>query len=416
MKVAIIPARSGSKGLHNKNILMLMDKPLIAYTIEAAINSGVFDRVIVSTDSDEYKSIAESFGAEVFIRDAALASDSATSYMVVEDVLSKVSDIQYFALLQPTSPFRTAEHIKSAAALFYSSEYSFLVSMVQSDKPSSLIKPLAEDLTLKHFDIDFSLYRRQDNKEYFPNGAIFMAKPDAYLKRQHFFGSDSIAFIMNKEDSLDIDDRYDFEVAINIQMRRRKKEILRESIINRIAEKKDLMCLKNSITLLGHSIFDYWLVDHINGEKVNNLGIAGINTREYIDLILDRSLIKNIGDIAIIMLGTNDMVLNDWNVTFSAEWVREFIDKIRIIKSDVAIYFIAVPPVRGRVDRNNDIITQLNMVLRRVCVDKSIHWIDLSREFYDEYGNLPASYTHDGLHFSPLAYSKLKENIEAVLS
>lgn len=121
-----------------------------------------------------------------FIRDAALASDSATSYMVVEDVLSKVSDIQYFALLQPTSPFRTAEHIKSAAALFYSSEHSFLVSMVQSDKPSSLIKPLAEDLTLKYFDIDFSLYRRQDNKEYFPNGAIFMAKPEAYLKRRHF--------------------------------------------------------------------------------------------------------------------------------------------------------------------------------------------------------------------------------------
>lgn len=58
--------------------------------------------------------------------------------------------------------------------------------MVQSDKPSSLIKPLAEDLTLKYFDIDFSLYRRQDNKEYFPNGAIFMAKPEAYLKRRHF--------------------------------------------------------------------------------------------------------------------------------------------------------------------------------------------------------------------------------------
>ncbi|ACR68514.1 acylneuraminate cytidylyltransferase [Edwardsiella ictaluri] len=416
MKVAIIPARSGSKGLRNKNILMLMDKPLIAYTIEAAINSGVFDRVIVSTDSDEYKRIAESFGAEVFIRDAALASDSATSYMVVEDVLSKVSDIQYFALLQPTSPFRTAEHIKSAAALFYSSEHSFLVSMVQSDKPSYLIKPLAEDLTLKYFDIDFSLYHRQDNKEYFPNGAIFMAKPEAYLKRRHFFGSDSVAFIMSKEDSLDIDDRYDFEVAINIQMRRCKKEILRENIINRIAEKKELMCLNTSITLLGHSIFDYWLVDNINGEEVNNLGIAGINTKEYIDLILDRSLIKNIGDTAIIMLGTNDMVLNDWDITFSAEWVREFIDKVRIIKNNVAIYFIAVPPVRGRVDRNNDIITQLNIILRKVCLDKSIHWIGLSNEFYDEYGNLPASYTYDGLHFSQLAYTKLKENIETALS
>ncbi|ELV7529559.1 acylneuraminate cytidylyltransferase, partial [Edwardsiella ictaluri] len=106
----------------------------------------------------------------------------------------------------------------------------------------------------------------------------------------------------------------------------------------------------------------------------------------------------------------------EWDITFSAEWVSEFIDKIRIIKSDVAIYLIAVPPVRGRVDRNNDIITQLNIILRKVCLDKSIHWIGLSNEFYDEYGNLPASYTYDGLHFSQLAYTKLKENIETALS
>ncbi|EKH3304541.1 acylneuraminate cytidylyltransferase, partial [Salmonella enterica] len=82
-KIAIIPARSGSKGLPNKNILMLLDRPLIAYTIEAAINSDVFDRVVVSTDSLEYKSIAEKYGAEVIMRPEALSSDSATSFMVI---------------------------------------------------------------------------------------------------------------------------------------------------------------------------------------------------------------------------------------------------------------------------------------------------------------------------------------------
>ncbi|HAW8522725.1 TPA: acylneuraminate cytidylyltransferase, partial [Escherichia coli] len=64
-KIAIIPARSGSKGLPNKNILMLLDRPLIAYTIEAAISSNIFDKIIVSTDSLEYKYIAEKYGAEV---------------------------------------------------------------------------------------------------------------------------------------------------------------------------------------------------------------------------------------------------------------------------------------------------------------------------------------------------------------
>ncbi|EHD5849346.1 acylneuraminate cytidylyltransferase, partial [Escherichia coli] len=67
-KIALIPARSGSKGLVDKNILMLLDKPLIAYTIIAALDSGVFDKVIVSTDSKKYKDIAESFGAEVIMR------------------------------------------------------------------------------------------------------------------------------------------------------------------------------------------------------------------------------------------------------------------------------------------------------------------------------------------------------------
>lgn len=415
-KVAIIPARSGSKGLPNKNILMLVNKPLIAYTIEAALNSGVFDRVIVSTDSYEYKYIAETCGAEVFMRDDKLASDSATSYMVIEDVLNKIKSVQYFALLQPTSPFRTALHIKSAAALYESSGHDFLVSMVQSDKSSCLIKPLTEDLTLKHFDMDFSSYRRQDKKEYSPNGAIFMAEPGAYLRKKHFFGGDSVAFIMSKEDSLDIDDQYDFEVAINIQMRRNKKETLQKNIIKRITEKQEIMHVNRPITLLGHSIFDYWSVEKINDIEVNNLGVAGINTREYIDLILDKSLIKSIGKTVIIMLGTNDIVINGWEIPRSVEWMCEFFDKIRDIRCDMDVYFISVPPVRGRIDRRNDIITKLNIALKKLCFDKNVCWIDLYPDFYDEFGNLPASYTYDGLHFSELAYAQLKKNIEAALS
>ena len=114
-KIAIIPARSGSKGLPNKNILMLMDKPILAYTIEAAIKSESFEKVIVSTDSLEYKEIAEKYGAEVIVRNEELSNDNATSYMVIKDILDKNLELEYdyFALLQPTSPFRNSEHIPS---------------------------------------------------------------------------------------------------------------------------------------------------------------------------------------------------------------------------------------------------------------------------------------------------------------
>ncbi|MQI37520.1 cytidylyltransferase domain-containing protein, partial [Escherichia coli] len=115
-------ARSGSKGLANNNILMLMGKPLIAYTIEAAVNSKCFSKVIVSTDSIEYKYIAEQYGAEVLIRNERLASDTATSFMVIEDVLKKYRGFDYFVLLQPTSPFRNTKHIQESIDLFESKE------------------------------------------------------------------------------------------------------------------------------------------------------------------------------------------------------------------------------------------------------------------------------------------------------
>ena len=119
-KIAIIPARSGSKGLVNKNILMLLDKPIIAYTIEAAIQSNCFSKVIVSTDSLEYKEIAEKYGAEVIMRGDNLSNDTATSYMVIEDILQKDLGIEYnyFMLLQPTSPFRNYQHIRESIEKF----------------------------------------------------------------------------------------------------------------------------------------------------------------------------------------------------------------------------------------------------------------------------------------------------------
>lgn len=216
-KIAIIPARSGSKGLKDKNIIDLCGKPLIVYTIEAAVQSGVFDRVIVSTDSEHYADVSRQNGAEVMMRGDSLSNDEATTYMVLEDILKKrlTVPIDYFVLLQPTSPLRNATHISEAVEKFESryNDFDFLVSMKESEHAKVLVNPIDEDESLKYFDSDFSNYRRQGFKDYTPNGAIFIAKPQIYLERKHFFGARSISYIMTAEDSVDIDHSIDLLVA-----------------------------------------------------------------------------------------------------------------------------------------------------------------------------------------------------------
>lgn len=216
-RIAIIPARSGSKGLKDKNIIELCGKPLIAYSIEAALSTGLFDKVIVSTDSDTYAQISRQYGAEVFMRGESLSNDNATTYMVLEDILkNKLQEsYDYFVLLQPTSPLRKAEHIKEAIDKFDQKYdmFDFLVSVKEAEHAKVLVNPIDEDESLKYFDTDFSNYRRQGYKDYSPNGAIFIAKPEEYLLRKHFLGSKSLSYIMTAEDSIDIDGPLDLALA-----------------------------------------------------------------------------------------------------------------------------------------------------------------------------------------------------------
>lgn len=226
-KIAIIPARSGSKGLKDKNIIDVCGKPLIAYSIEAAIQCGEFDRIIVSTDSQLYGEISEKCGAEVMYRGEVLSNDKATTFMVVEDLLGRIGqDLDYFVLLQPTSPMRNSTHVSEAISKFEKNyeRFDFLVSVKEAEHGSVLVKPIEEDESLKFFDTDFSTYRRQSYKEYSPNGAIFIGKVGAYLNHKHFFGAKSIAYIMNKFDSVDIDDEFDYEFAC-LCMKKRLQEM-----------------------------------------------------------------------------------------------------------------------------------------------------------------------------------------------
>ena len=412
-KIAIIPARSGSKGLPNKNILMLGNKPLIAYTIEAALKSKEFERIIVSTDSLEYKYIAEKFGAEVFMRSEDLANDKASSFVVIEDVLKRINDeINYFVLLQVTSPFRNENHIKESINLFENNfnKYNYLVSMQKSDKSNSLINPIYDN-TLKEYSIDYSNYSRQKYDEYHPNGAIFIGKIKEYLKQKHFFGEKSIAYFMNREDSIDIDDSLDFEIAITILNKKNKEENLLKTIKNRIEQKEKLFYEMKDITLIGNSLFDNWKIEKLNNSSIVNLGIAGISTKQYQEYILNENKIKHIANKTVIMNGTNDIVDKSLNFEDILNNINKLIESLWKINKDAKIYFIEIPSIAFRMDRNKEEIFRLNEYLKN-NLDKTIKYIEINKYMIDDFGNLKLEYTYDGLHFNKEGYKILKKILE----
>ena len=408
-KIAIIPARAGSKGLPNKNVLMLGNKPLIAYTIEAALKSEEFERVIVSTDSLEYK-----FGGEVFMRSKELSNDKASSFVVIEDVLNKIeTTVDYFILLQVTSPFRNENHIKESIKVFENgiSEYDFLVSMQKSDKSSSLIKPIYNSGTLEEYNIDYSNYSRQKYDEYHPNGAIFIGKVKEYLEQKHFFGKRAKAYFMNKEDSIDIDDSLDFEIAITILNKKNKEQNLIKAIKNRIQQKNELFYETKDITLIGNSLFDNWKIEKLNNNSVANLGIAGISTKQYQEYILDENKIKYIANKTVIMTGTNDIVDKSLSFEDILNSINKLIENLLKINKDTKIYFIEIPSIAFRMDRNKEEIFKLNEYLKN-NLDESIKYIEVNRYMTDDFKNLKLEYTYDGLHFNEEGYKILEKILE----
>ena len=417
-KIAIITARSGSKGLPNKNVLFANGKPLMAYSIEAALESGEFEKIIVSTDSQEYIDLLSHYPIEFIKRSAELSSDKASSFVVIEDVLNRYShvDYDYFVLLQPTSPLRTAQHIQEANAKFeaHFDKFDFLVSVSDAHKPTTLTRPIDEDESLKNFKLDYSNYARQQyHPEYSPNGAIFSAKPQAYLEQKHFYGEKCIAYFMAKEVSVDIDDRLDFEYFYFILQQRNKDKILLETIKKTISAKKDNFNQTKEISLIGHSILDYWNIEEVNNQAVNNLAIAGITTKQYIDLILGQGLIQSLGDKAILMFGTNDIVYADWTKEQILSDIQQVIEKLKAINNNIQLYFLEITPVALRIDRNNAVIRELNAFLKENL--KSARWIALDSRFSDHYGKLNLDYTNDGLHLNEQGYQLLEEIIKSEL-
>jgi CMP-N,N'-diacetyllegionaminic acid synthase len=220
--IAIITARSGSKGLKDKNILPLAGMPLMAYSIIAACESRMFRDVMVSTDSDHYASIAEEYGASVpFLRSKELSGDFVGSWDVVKEVLEKYRtafDMRFdtVCILQPTSPLRSVQDIIGGYQVFEEKHADSVTAVCEMEHSPLWSMTLPKDLSLKEYikKSKGDLPRQKLPTYYRINGALYIRRieyrSDGSIKLPE---TEAFAYIMPRERSIDIDSTIDFRLA-----------------------------------------------------------------------------------------------------------------------------------------------------------------------------------------------------------
>ncbi|MEK9801545.1 MAG: acylneuraminate cytidylyltransferase family protein [Alphaproteobacteria bacterium] len=214
--LSIIPARGGSKRLPRKNVLDLCGKPLISWTIEAALNSKYLDEVVVTSDDIEILGIANNMKVMSIERPSHLASDTASTFDAVKHTIDNIDSYEYIVLLQPTSPLRNATHIDKAIELLEKKDADAVISVTNINHNPALSNTLDESLSMKNFINEEYLKKCSEDldKYYKLNGAIYICKTKKLLEEKSFFLRENIfAFIMSATSSVDIDKKEDFEFA-----------------------------------------------------------------------------------------------------------------------------------------------------------------------------------------------------------
>lgn len=221
--LGIIPARGGSKGVPRKNVRPVCGKPLIAYSIEAALAArDVLDRLIVSTDDEEIAAVAARYGAEVpFRRPAELAGDRVAMAPVLQHAVRFAEEQEgaryaWVCLLQPTEPFRTAADIRAALALGRAGGCDSVISVVQvfAVHPM-LMKRIDNGQLLPYCVAEPEGTRRQDYSPpaYMRNGAIYLTRRDVLIERGSIWGDVIRPFVMPPERSVGVDSELDMRMV-----------------------------------------------------------------------------------------------------------------------------------------------------------------------------------------------------------
>lgn len=219
--VALITARGGSKRIPGKNLRLLGGKPLIAWTIEAALGAKTISRVLVSTDDEKIAEAAARAGADVpFLRPAALSDDTSPHYDVVAHALDWLEHEagrppELLCLLQPTSPLRTSVDIDGLIGLVETSgaDSGFTVSKVPIH-PAYMYRLDAEGRSQSYLPRQDKYLRSQDLEPlYYVNGAVYVLRPATFRQRRSILCDRPVSYVMPPERAVDIDEEHDLVLA-----------------------------------------------------------------------------------------------------------------------------------------------------------------------------------------------------------
>lgn len=217
-RIAIIPARGGSKRIPRKNLIDFMGKPLIAWTIEAAIESNIFTKVVVSTDDEEIARVSRVYGAEVpFLRDAYADDYSPVSEGTIHTLAQLESEGEFFeevVQLFAVCPLRSSADILEAINFFKNRKLDFLISCYKYTWMNPWWATTLDVSGRPNWIFEDSLKRSQDLPElYSPTGAIWIAKVEELKKSKSFYGPGHVFWKMNWKRAVDIDTYEDVELA-----------------------------------------------------------------------------------------------------------------------------------------------------------------------------------------------------------
>lgn len=214
--LTIIPARGGSKRLPRKNILNLAGKPLIAWTIEAGLQSKYIDKVLVTSDDDEILKVSNDYGASTIKRPMHLSQDNSTSFEAISHAIENTEEFDYIVLLQPTSPLRTSGHIDEAIQLIFQKNSDAIISVTEMEHSPLWANTLPENESMDYFLREEDKNKRsQDLETYYRlNGAIYISLTETLINTGSFFHkTGAYAYKMDNRSSIDIDNLIDFKFA-----------------------------------------------------------------------------------------------------------------------------------------------------------------------------------------------------------
>lgn len=211
--LGIIPARGGSKGIPGKNIRTVAGKPLIAWTIEAANRSKYLDRLILSSDDAEIIQVAKEWGVEVpFVRPTELARDDTPGIAPVLHAVKELPGYDYVVLLQPTSPLRMAEDIDQCIEICLQMQAPACVSVTIPEKNPYWMYSVGEDKRLRPlFDADTNARRQDLPSVHALNGAVYVVETGWLEQHKAFITEKTVASVMPRERSVDIDTEWDIQ-------------------------------------------------------------------------------------------------------------------------------------------------------------------------------------------------------------